>query len=1069
MPTTRFCGLSVRDFKGGIGWGRNSKSYLQVNMVQDTSHGDFPFPPPLGWPVYFQFYDFRFFGLLQKWSKKQDVNGLPTFEAVCEDPRDVLDGAEVIIGAYNGATAGLPNLLNAYGWWEQNFGFGSSGANGEGMPWYAILAAVTSICNTPADGPFGGPFNYRGVRYGLDLSALPVPPPDYRVAGNGASVNLLELIAQICEDGGCDFYVELDGFNLAVRTVSRVAQPPLGTIAALTSNNFGGTLIRSEDGLETRNELTSTFLVGGAVTGMHVTDTYASFWGYDAVGQPIVGTPGVFYLLADPALGPVGSNVVGLQPCEFMYLNATGVEDILGTTAYPCSTLELRFARVNQESWQAFIQGQRPDVAPLVFSPFRLNPGQAGALLKPDLVNDQQFNAQQTAKNSIDTDYNARLLRLYDFVKSYADEYLGRKFLVSLPFVLERQDNETFKIDFSQEIADAGWIPEGNSPLGVSPLNQDFFKAPDGRFTAFTKFYGLNRVDLGAVPKGTYVIEGNSLYMKCAVEPSMVFTADGYPCALVTLNGPVFEMAVDPLGDINLLSQIFGLFGADQLKPAVKNGYLSAKVHPNPVYPTVLTVPLKSNLLTYGPWYVAGAPGKTRCEYDTGLVPWNYGGEGPMELAALARVTTAMTNMQVSEAGFVELAGPPTISLGSVLALGGPNLTNIDVSYGTQGVTTTYRFQSFTPKFRVFDKGAADKIRKAGLVGQEMRRSLRQSINENISKAETVQSARGGFLVNASRSIKRETPHDTFVAYKTTDVDGSVRVMLSTATYEEAVGLSNADDDDEFGNTAVASLTSVLRPFSCTQLDGSLIAPLGNVAPEFFGGLNNIRLNPLQSPNDVEVYNWGTSYQALHAYRNNPDFLTARGMALRGPVVVSGWGYDTDLKPVPGDGSGGFLANTYKRSDVWPTGPVDHLWDARRGVWTSHDVVIGKVANADIGPNGTGVINVSSYAADTSWQLSVKNWSPSLGAGIGQQVFAAYVFSANAWFVLSHGERTLRGTTAASIGPNASGTVNLTVAGTPSTLTAWNFSASATVGSGKRVVVTKVDRDDKWYIIAADC
>jgi hypothetical protein len=70
----------------------------------------------------------------------------------------------------------------------------------------------------------------------------------------------------VCEDGGCDFFVELRGFRIVVRTVSRAAQnPPLGVLSALAAA-YGATLVRSNAGLECRNELTSAFLVGGDVT-----------------------------------------------------------------------------------------------------------------------------------------------------------------------------------------------------------------------------------------------------------------------------------------------------------------------------------------------------------------------------------------------------------------------------------------------------------------------------------------------------------------------------------------------------------------------------------------------------------------------------------------------------------------------------------------------------------------------------------------------------------------------------------------------------------------------------------
>jgi hypothetical protein len=92
----------------------------------------------------------------------------------------------------------------------------------------------------------------------------------------------------------------------------------------------------------------------------------------------------------------------------------------------------------------------------------------------------------------------------------------------------------------------------------------------------------------------------------------------------------------------------------------------------------------------------------------------------------------------------------------------------------------------------------------------------------------------------------------------------------------------------------------------------------------------------------------------------------ARPVGLRGPLVVSGWGYDTEGHPVPNakfeadrreeytmSGGGGvdnaglppelqhdkprahfhFLDSHLKRVDRWKSGPVDLRWDRERKVW----------------------------------------------------------------------------------------------------------------------------------------
>lgn len=68
-----------------------------------------------------------------------------------------------------------------------------------------------------------------------------------------------------------------------------------------------------------------------------------------------------------------------------------------------------------------------------------------------------------------------------------------------------------------------------------------------------------------------------------------------------------------------------------------------------------------------------------------------------------------------------------------------------------------------------------------------------------------------------------------------------------------------------------------------------------------------------------------------------------KSLALRGPVMICGWGWDVHNKPVPNsqedthgraktaDFAPGFMSKPY----MWKCGPLDVRWDSRRGVWTS--------------------------------------------------------------------------------------------------------------------------------------
>lgn len=1089
----KFCGLTVRTFKSSIGMGRNQLSSLSIELVRDIEAGDIPSPPPLGYPCYFDFFGYSFYGLLQKFGAKNDTSGYPTYEATLVDPREILEGAELIVSDYIGPVGLVPNVINAYGWWENLVGFGASGSTSEtGMSWTKIITAINNTANNPHGTAYGSPLNFRGIKYGLDLSGMPSVPSYYKL-GSGSNICLLDAITQVCEDCGCDFYIFLDGFNIKIKTISRVIQPPLGTISALVNASTGNTLLRSEDAVEVRNETTSSFLIGGSATTLfqNTIDGASTFWGYDSFSNPIFGYPDLFNVKYN---GKVTYSV----PTEFMNLNARGVEDIIGTDTYTCSILEMLFAKFSHDSWAFFIKSQRPDVSKLIISPFSglqnaFVPGKK--IIKNDIVNDDPLHAKQWSVAQVNSTFMLNDNRLYEFVKNYADEYLGKKFVVRIPYVLYKQDAETLKISYSQEITDAGWQPEGSQPLGISPINEDVFKSQDGRFTPFVRFFVnpiLSPVDLAQISPADSVIEleNQSLFLKCNVDPRVILLPDGTPYALVTLPSAVYQQAVDSVGGIPLIAALLGVDGGPnaQLTAAQQiflKSFSPIRLFPSPVYPDAFGIPLKSNTVTYGPWYVIGASGKTRVEQDSGLTPWGYGSEEAMNQAALSRVGSTVTNMQLSECGSMDIAGFPSASLGDVLKVDGPNLTNVSINYTNSGITTSYRFETFTPRFyHVLSRGTADRIRKAGVASQQLRRSLRQSLRSTAAAdgGFTQRQPQAGFLSNASKIARRESPHDTFVSYSSQDEDGLTRVLMSSASIEEAVSMANADSDEEYQNTSIMSFNGVFRPYSINQnptISGMLIPHFQTPSGEFDQAINVNTYNPLSSQNDIEFYSWGDTYLGLNQRERVADYYNARGTALKGPLVVNGFGYDININPVPSNGAGGFVDAVGWRSDLWKVGPVDLLWDDNLGIWTCHGTMMGK-AKADIPITSSGMFTIEKNVGGglSTVDFPATNCSPFIIPS-GTRTLLHYNYKAGDWIAVMPGgsgggsapsttqERLLRGVTNGSLPPNGAGTVNLS--DSPfGAKTVFN-QYSVEVPAGKSVLIGYFDRANNWYVISADC
>ncbi len=86
-------------------------------------------------------------------------------------------------------------------------------------------------------------------------------------------------------------------------------------------------------------------------------------------------------------------------------------------------------------------------------------------------------------------------------------------------------------------------------------------------------------------------------------------------------------------------------------------------------------------------------------------------------------------------------------------------------------------------------------------------------------------------------------------------------------------------------------------------------------------------------PTNMSVRHPQDNYSKEHWYR---------AIALRGPLVLAGWGFDIDNKPVPNESDTypinpkmKFEQDWLRKPQKWMTGPVDLRWDYKRHVWTA--------------------------------------------------------------------------------------------------------------------------------------
>jgi|688.fasta_scaffold807005_1 hypothetical protein len=100
------------------------------------------------------------------------------------------------------------------------------------------------------------------------------------------------------------------------------------------------------------------------------------------------------------------------------------------------------------------------------------------------------------------------------------------------------------------------------------------------------------------------------------------------------------------------------------------------------------------------------------------------------------------------------------------------------------------------------------------------------------------------------------------------------------------------------------------------------------------------------------------------------DIQEFRTMGFRGPMLMSGYGFDICDQPVPNDGDGGFDKGVAKNRKLYKSGPVDLKWDDERKVWSGGLHIVEGLLISDI----TAPISARS---PTTFNISVsrgKDW-----------------------------------------------------------------------------------------------
>jgi hypothetical protein len=76
------------------------------------------------------------------------------------------------------------------------------------------------------------------------------------------------------------------------------------------------------------------------------------------------------------------------------------------------------------------------------------------------------------------------------------------------------------------------------------------------------------------------------------------------------------------------------------------------------------------------------------------------------------------------------------------------------------------------------------------------------------------------------------------------------------------------------------------------------------------------------------------TFEKDYFVRHKVETSGIRSVALRSPLILSGWGYDTEGNAVPASGNQPHPEAT-RNPNIWKTGPLDARWDDDRKVWAA--------------------------------------------------------------------------------------------------------------------------------------
>lgn len=374
------------------------------------------------------------------------------------------------------------------------------------------------------------------------------------------------------------------------------------------------------------------------------------------------------------------------------------------------------------------------------------------------------------------------------------------------------------------------------------------------------------------------------------------------------------------------------------------------------VKPASAVIPMRSNIKTYGPYASSNfgsSCGGTQVEVNTDLAPWVFGSTSTMNTAGASIVESTAIGLVKAETGSITIPGLPLSSftgLGLAINGSGPTLSAINFSYGSSGISTSYEFRTYTPKFGGLNRHFIDRIKNISKNRTEQLRFLRSNqitANKisrklkNIANPPRDNKAGGGTLqrVMVGEIYNWESVNDKFSQCTIVGID-TLRKSVGEMTYDyEKKAYISLDaiygPISKYGDGSLPRYTSFETgchvaspdlpnpPYAVDPNPGSEDSdPFQNGLDQYNLAIDQTHMDPLTNPFDEDGHHHSGAgighvidlvgreskipeegmitnfYDLDDENRYSEDY---RFLGMRGPIVLHSWGYDTQGKPIPNE------------------------------------------------------------------------------------------------------------------------------------------------------------------------